>query len=183
MINGENIILRPLKIEDLEKTHQWRNDLELIKLTQGIRFPKTMEMDREWFQNALNDKSNKHIYFGIDEIESGKFIGIIQLNNIDYISGTAVLGFIIGDREKQGKGIGTEFSKLILDYSFNQLNIRKIISYVVEYNIISLNLFEKLGFIKEGTLRKQFYTDSEYKDVVIMALFKDDYLKCNGDLK
>lgn len=38
MINGENIILRPLKIEDLEKTHQWRNDLELIKLTQGIRF-------------------------------------------------------------------------------------------------------------------------------------------------
>ena len=139
-----------------------------------------MEMDREWFQNALNDKSNKHIYFGIDEIESGKFIGIIQLNNIDYISGTAVLGFIIGDREKQGKGIGTEFSKLILDYSFNQLNIRKIISYVVEYNIISLNLFEKLGFIKEGTLRKQFYTDNEYKDVVIMALFKDDYLNVMG---
>lgn len=57
MLTGEKIILRPLKIEDLEKTHEWRNNLELIKLTQGIRFPKTMEMDRDWFNQALNDKA------------------------------------------------------------------------------------------------------------------------------
>ena len=180
MLIGEKIILRPLKIEDLEKTNQWRNNFELIKLTQGIRFPKTMEMDREWFQNTLNDKSNKNIYFGIDELESGKFVGIIQLNNIDYISGTAIWGFVIGDREMQGKGFGIEFSKLILDYSFNQLNIRKIISYIVKYNITSLNLFNKIGFIKEGTLRKHFFIDGAYEDVIIMALFKEDYLKLNG---
>ena len=105
MLIGEKIILRPLKIEDLEKTHEWRNNLELIKLTQGIRFPKTMEMDRDWFNQALNDKSNRNIYFGIDEIETGEFIGIIQLNGIDYISGTANWGFMIGEINNQGKGI------------------------------------------------------------------------------
>lgn len=97
MLIGEKIILRPLKIEDLEKTHEWRNNLELIRLTQGIRFPKTLEMDRDWFNYALNDKSNQDIYFGIDEILTGEFLGIIQLNNIDYISRNANWGFMIGE--------------------------------------------------------------------------------------
>jgi len=64
-----------------------------------------MEMDIEWFHNVLNDKSNRSIYFGIDEIDTHKFIGIIHLNNIDYISGTAIWGFIIGDEKDRGKDI------------------------------------------------------------------------------
>ncbi len=177
MLIGEKIILRPLKIEDLEKTHEWRNNLELIKLTQGIRFPKTLEMDRDWFNNALNDKSNRNIYFGIDEIETGEFIGIIQLNNIDYISRNANWGFMIGETKNQSKGIGTEFSNLILNYTFNELNLIKITSYIVDNNKISNKLFRKLGFNEEGILRKHYFVDGEYKDIVIMSLFKDDYFK------
>lgn len=175
MLIGEKIILRPLKIEDLEKTHEWRNNLELIKLTQGIRFPKTMEMDRDWFNQALNDKSNRNIYFGIDEISSGDFVGIIQLNNIDYISGTANWGFMIGEATNQSKGRGTEFSKLILNYAFNHLNLRKITSYIVDNNVISIRLFRKFGFSEEGVLRKHYFVDGEYKDVLIMSLFRIDF--------
>ena len=178
MLIGKNIVLRPLRIEDLEKTHEWRNNMELIKLVQGIRFPKTLEMDKDWFDNVLNDKSNRNIYFGIDEIKTGDFIGIIQLNNIDYISGTAIWGFIIGDKGKQGKGYGKEFSNLILEYSFNVLNLRKIISYVVSFNINSCNLFNKiLGFNKEGVLKNQIFFDGEYHDVNILSLFKEDFIK------
>ena len=177
MLIGEKIILRPLKIEDLEKTHEWRNNLELIKLTQGIRFPKTLEMDRDWFNNALNDKSNRNIYFGIDEIETGEFIGIIQLNNIDYISRNANWGFMIGETKNQSKGIGTEFSNLILNYTFNELNLIKITSYIVDNNKISNKLFRKLGFIEEGVLKNHYFVNGEYKDIMIMSLFKDDYLK------
>lgn len=177
MLIGEKIILRPLKIEDLEKTHEWRNNLELIKLTQGIRFPKTMEMDRDWFIYALNDKSNRNIYFGIDEILTGEFLGIIQLNNIDYISRNANWGFMIGEIKNQSKGIGTEFSNLILDYIFNELNLIKITSYIVDNNVISIRLFRKLGFNEEGVLRKHYFVDGEYNDVLIMSLFKEDFLK------
>jgi len=40
MLVGEKIILRPLRIEDLEKTHQWRNNLELIKTHSRCSFSK-----------------------------------------------------------------------------------------------------------------------------------------------
>jgi RimJ/RimL family protein N-acetyltransferase len=178
MLVGKNIILRPLKIEDLEKTHQWRNNLELIKLTQGIRYPKTLEMDRDWFQNALNDKSNRNIYFGIDEIESNEFVGIIQLNNIDYVSGTAIWGFIIGDKDKQGKGYSVEAPNLLFNYAFNVLNLRKITGYPIEFNKATFRMHQKIGhFMQEGTLKKHVFFDGEYYDVIIMSLFKEDYNK------
>lgn len=176
MLKGENLIIRPLKIEDLNRTHEWRNNLNLIKLTQGIRFPKTMEMDKQWFENALNDTSNRNIYFGIDEIESSDFIGLMQLNNIDYISGTAIWGAIIGDKTKQRKGYGKEFSKLFLDYAFNCLNLRKITTYVVSYNMNAEKLFDSIvGFKEEGLLKEQFYFDGTYHDVIVFSLFRDDW--------
>lgn len=176
MLIGEKIILRPLKIEDLEKTHQWRNNIELIKLTQGVRFPKTLEMDKDWFFQALNDKSNRNIYFGVEEKETKEFVGLIQLVNIDFISGTAIWGYIIGDKENQGKGYSVEAPKLLFNYAFDILNLRKIFGYPVKYNDATLRMHEKIGaFKQEGELKKHFYFDGEYHDVLILSLFKEDF--------
>ncbi len=178
MLIGKNIILRPLKMGDIEKTHEWRNNLEFIKLTQGVRFPKTLEIDKEWFDNALNDKSNRNIYFGIDEIESNDFIGIIQLNNIDYISGTAIWGFIIGEKSKQGKGYSVEAPTLMFDYAFNYLNLRKIFGYPIAFNISTIRMHEKIGnFKEEGRLMQHVFYNGEYHDIIILSLFKEDFLK------
>jgi RimJ/RimL family protein N-acetyltransferase len=177
MLIGEKVILRPLKLEDLEKTHEWRNNLELIKLTQGIRFPKTLEMDREWFNHALNDKSNRNIYFGIDEIETGVFVGIIQLNNIDYISGTANWGFIIGDIKNRGKGFSKEAPSLLFDYAFNNLNLRKITGYRISFNKHAFFMHISIGgFVEEGVLKKHVFYEGAYHDVIVLSLFKENFL-------
>lgn len=176
MLIGKNIVLRPLKMDDLPKTFEWRNNLELIKLTQGIRFPKTIEMEKDWFNQILNDKSNKNIYFGIDEIKTGEFIGIIQLNNIDYISGTAIWGFIIGDSKNQGKGYSIEAPRLLFNYAFKVLNLRKIFGYPIEFNEATFKMHQKLGkFIEEGRLKKHVYFDGKYHDVIILSLFREDF--------
>jgi len=177
MLKGNNIILRPLKIEDLQKTIQWRNDLELIKLTQGIRFPKTLEIEEAWFKRATTDISNKNIYFGIDEISTNDFIGIIQLNNIDYISGTAIWGFIIGDKDKQGKGYSVEAPRLMFKYAFSVLNLRKIYGYPICLNKATFRMHEKIGgFIEEGRLKRHVYYDGEYHDVLILSLFRENFI-------
>lgn len=178
MLKGKTIILRPLKIGDLEKTHEWRNNLELLKLTQGIRFPKTLEMDKEWFDNALNDKSNRNIYFGIDSIETNEFVGIIHLNNIDYISGTASWGFIIGDKDKRGRGISNEAPRLLLNYAFNVLNLRKIFGYIISYNKAAFFMHLAIGEFKlEGTLKQHIFYDGIYHDLLLLSIFREDFFK------
>lgn len=175
MLEGEKIRLRPLKIQDLEKTMEWRNNIELIKLTQGVRFPKTLEMDKEWFDHALNDKSNRNIYFGIDERETNNFVGIIQLNSIDYISGIAEFGIVIGDLNIQGKGYGKEAMNILFDYSFNVLNLRKISLKVIVINERAILLYKNSGFLEEGRLKEHVYFDNEYHDVIVMALFREKF--------
>ncbi len=177
MLKGDKVILRPLKFADIEKISEWRNDLETIQLAQYPRFPKTIEMDKEWFDMLLADRSNKNIYFGIDEIESKMFIGISQLNNIDYVSGTAIWGLVIGSKEKRGMGLGIESLKLLIDYAFGVLNLRKLFGYPLEKNVSTMGLHKKLNVIKEeGRLKQHYYFDGEYHDVLILSLFKEDYL-------
>ena len=149
MLIGNKVILRPLKIEDLPKVNQWRNDLELIKLTQGIRFPKTKE--------------------------SGEFIGMISLNNIDYISGTATWGFIIGDINYRGKGYSKEITNLFFDYAFNMLNLRKLWGYMIEGNEGAKKMHERLGSIYEGVLKKHIFYDGKFNDVYIVSIFHDSF--------
>lgn len=176
MLIGKNLVLRPLKMSDMEKTYNWRNNIELIKLTQGIRLPKTFEVEKNWFEAVLADKTNKNIYFGIDELSTSEFIGIIQLNNIDYFSGTATWGLIIGEAAKQGKGYGVQAPNLLFQYAFNVLNLRKIFGYAITCNKATLRMHEKIGgFVEEGRLKRHVFFDGEYHDVLILSLFKENF--------
>lgn len=170
--------MRPLALEDWKMTQRWRNDLEIIELAQLVHFPKTKEMEIEWFNQVLHDKSNRNIIFGIDEIETGKFIGIIQLINIDYISGTGVWGFIIGDTNDRGKGYGLEVPLLFFDYVFNFINIRKVTGYPIASNRATLRMHDKIGgFIEEGCLKRHVYYNDKYHNVKVLSLFKEDFNK------
>jgi RimJ/RimL family protein N-acetyltransferase len=176
MLIGKSIILRPLKRTDINKTLVWRNDIEMIRQAQLVRFPKTEDMEQNWYDLALTDISNRNIYFGIDEIESGEFVGIIQITEIDWISGTGVWGFIIGEKENRGKGYSKEAPVLLFDYAFNFLNLRKIYGYPVDFNKATLKMHEKIGnFKEEGCLKDHVFYDGKYHDVLILSIFKEDF--------
>lgn len=178
MLNGEKVILRPLRMEDLPKINTWRNDLDLIRLTQGIRFPKTVEMDAEWLDQVLHDKSNRSIFWGIDVRETGEFIGMVSLSNIGYISGTCEFGWMIGNIKHRGLGYGSEAEKLVNDYAFFVLNLRKITRRILTNNTVSVHILSSRGCaVEEGCLKRHVYFDGQYHDVVILSLFREDY--CN----
>lgn len=174
MLKGDNIILRPLKISDIEIANKWRNDFDLIKLTLGIRFPKTFVMDQNWFNAALVDTSNRNIYFGVEENHSSELIGIIQLNQIDYISQVCDFGIVIGNNEAIGKGYGKEAMYLLFNYGFEQLHLRKICLKVVDFNTRAIELYKKVGFVEEGCLKNHVYYDGKYHNVYQMALFNNE---------
>lgn len=173
MLIGERVLLRALKITDVVLLNKWRNNLELIKLTQGVRFPKTLEMDEGWFISQSNDKSNKNVIFGIEEISSNSFIGLIQITNIDWISRIGEFGVSIGENNKAGLGYGTEAMELFFSYIFQELNLRKISLRVASFNENAIKSYRKLGFVEEGTLKEHSFFGDKYNDIILMALFKD----------
>jgi UDP-4-amino-4,6-dideoxy-N-acetyl-beta-L-altrosamine N-acetyltransferase len=172
IIKGKNIILRPFKQEDAKKTLAWRCDPETRFLAMLHPYPVTEEMEQEWLQNILRNTSNKNVAFAIEIVADHKLIGYFQLRDIQWIHRRAWLGIIIGDKENRGKGLGEEAMNLGLDYAFNALNLQKICLEVLDVNKSAVKLYEKLGFEKEGLLKKHFYSNGKYSDVLIMSLIK-----------
>jgi RimJ/RimL family protein N-acetyltransferase len=176
MLYSENLKFRALQTEDLKHLNEWRNNLQNKILAQGYRLPVTLIQDDEWIRKKMSNFHGDELFFIVEKINGKVPIGIIQLINIDYISGTATWGFIIGDKSNRGKGLSVEAAHLLFDYAFNILNLRKLTGYTLDYNQVTFKMLDKIGIVyKEGHLKKHYYLNGEYYDVIITSVFRDDY--------
>lgn len=172
---GEKSRLRPRKKEDMPTLLKWDNDPYLIENTGGSRFPVTEVMKEKSYEDSLSDDSTTRVVFAIEDKKDDTLAGLIHLNRIDWFSGTSYFAITIGDREKRGKGIGTDAMHIFFRYAFEYLNLRKIYLEVLDFNLSAREAYEKFGFLKEGTLSQHVYLANQYYDLHIMSLLKDDY--------
>jgi putative acetyltransferase len=69
----------------------------------------------------------------------------------------------------QGRGIGAALLATLVDMADNWLDIRRLDLTVYIDNERAIALYERLGFVREGTLRADSYRDGRYVDVLVMA--------------
>lgn len=172
MLQGEKVLLRAVRREDLPLLLQYNNDLE-VELAGGGDPPMPQPLPRleadyeqQWSQGGRDDAS-----FVIEA--EGKCIGQCVLFNFDSTSQTAELGISIGDKAYWGRGFGREAVNLIVDYGFRYRNLRKVWLKVLGRNERAIRAYEACGFVEEGRQRAQVWTDGAYDDLVLMGLLRD----------
>ena len=106
-----------------------------------------------------------------------KPIGFCEFDDIFWSYRIAHIGYLIGEVEYWGKGIGTELVKLLLEYGFKELNLHKVVVDVVVPNVSSIRCLEKNGFKLEGTLQKEMYIDGKYYDMLKYGLLREEWIK------
>lgn len=169
MMRREKTRLYPIDKENLPLIVLWRNDDEILGNLFSF-LPLNNEKEEIWYEDYIRDSERQ--YFMIQEKGSIKTIGIIGLDNIDYKNGRALLTIIIGDKHYQNQGYGTDALLSIIKFAFEEMNLRKITAEVFADNNAALRLYRKCGFILEGCLSKEIYKHGQYKDVLILSLFK-----------
>ncbi|HPI67040.1 MAG TPA: GNAT family protein [bacterium] len=173
-IQGHKTILRPpCKETDLDFCYFWLNDPEVTRFLTFF-LPQSKTEESQWFDALSNKKDN--IVLAIETIDDRKFIGIMGLHRIDWCNRIATTGAFIGDRNYWGQGYGTDAKMFLLAYAFNQLNLHKICSQVIEYNERSLNYSLHCGYQHEGRLRQQVFKHGRYWDLILLGLFKKEWL-------
>ncbi len=139
------------------------DESDLPKLTAMNADPVVMEffedvMDAEqstaFFERMKKEYQNSgYCYFPVEEIETGDFIGIIGLS-LKTFKSEFTPNVDIGWRLVQkhwNKGYATEGAKRCLQYGFEEIGIKKIISLTPIINLNSIKVMEKIGLIKAGT--------------------------------
>lgn len=172
---GKKIRLRPVRKSDSLKSLSWRNDPDVRENALGYRFPVTDVMEDKWYDSILDDQSRTRVFFAIESLEDSTLIGLIQLNQIDWISRRCFFGIVIGEKSYQGRGMGLDSMKVLFNYAFDCLNIRKICLEVSGNNKHALNLYHKFGFVDEGRLKEHLYLEGNYHDMVLMRIFDFEF--------
>jgi len=171
-LKGKKVNLRPRdKQTDLEKVVYWINNQEVIQFLHN-RFPLTRKDEEEW----LDKKQENAITLAI-ETKKGLYIGNIGIHQIDYLNGTAEIGIMIGDKKYWGKGFGFDAEMILLNYGFNTLNLRKIMHRAELRNEKSVGLAKKCGGVKEGLMKKHIFKAGQYRDMILLAIFKPRFQK------
>lgn len=174
MSESTRVILRPVMAEDTDLLVTWRNN-PLILDTVFEPKPVTREQHLAWY-NSLQS-TDKRIEFIIQLATTRKPIGRIGLTDIDYRNQKAEYSISLGDFSEWGKGYGEEASHLILNFGFRQLNLHKIYLKVFATNQRAVQLYYKLGFELEGTLRDEIYKNGCFQDLLYMSIYRKNYLK------
>ena len=172
MIKGNKILLRSLEMDDLGSLIKIHNNQEIKKSAMYHPFPVSSFLDQKWLEKRLCDMSNKSVYFAIEEKKTSNFIGFVSLTNINWINRNCDFGIII-NTESQGKGFGKEVTGMILNYAFETLNLHKVCLQVIETNDRAIKLYENLGFVKEGELVEQYFTDNRYYNAILMGIIRN----------
>jgi ribosomal-protein-alanine N-acetyltransferase len=171
MIYGERIRLWALERHDLLKNYQWANMRVLIRLAGMTPYPKSANDLERWYESSQANGNEK--IFSIKTHE-GEYLGNIELRDIDWWSGKAELGIVIGEAESMQQGIGREAVNLLCQFAFEQMRLERISARVLEFNIRAQKTFEACGFVREGRERKSHFSDGVHHDVCLFSRLKSD---------
>ncbi len=171
---GELVRLAPISRENLPAFTRWFRDYEVQRfLAPGVLVPITDEAEEEWYEQASRPGESYH--FSIRTLADDELIGNCGLIGIDHKNGGASLGLYIGEKEQWDKGFGTDATRLILRFAFNELNLHRVQLQVYEYNPRAVRVYEKVGFVHEGVRRQALFREGQYHDVRLMAILRDEW--------
>jgi len=173
MLAGEKVRLRALELEDLDHCLKWLNDWNVVRNLSAVWYPISREAQRAWMEHHTQDDDPAEKTFVIESL-SGQYLGNCGLELIDYRNSKARVGIVIGMQEYWDKGLGREALKLLALYAFDFLNLRKLYLDVYGFNQRALKCYLEVGFVQEGTFRKEFFRDGEYHDILCLGMFKEE---------
>lgn len=140
---GTQVALAVMIEEDQSSFHQWQQNQELRKLIDDARIP-TSEDQQKWFARS---KEPDRKMFSLITLPEEQLIG--HGGFVDIVKEAAQFRITIGDPDAWGKGYGTEATRLILRYGFEQLGFEKIWLRVRKNNDRAVRSYQKVGFQEE----------------------------------
>ena len=127
----------------------------------------SLDKRRNWLSNLTPDD-----HMLVAEV-GGKVVGNIELSRRKgRLAHVGHLGMAVHD-DYQDMGIGTALMAAALDLADNWLNLKRVELAVYTDNDRAVHLYEKFGFVIEGTLRALAFREGEYVDAYQMARLRE----------
>jgi len=177
---GNKIYMRAFESGDEKMLAQTENH-PALRETLYYALPTSPELQAERWLKKSKDQHN--VVFVICSKKTDELLGITSLERIDWIGRMATFYIAIASEKDWSKGFGSEVTRLMTDYAFNTLNLKRIQLHVSVDNERAVKVYKSAGFKIEGTLRQAMYHNGYYSDFYVMAVLRDDLVKVKRESK
>jgi len=177
MIYGEKVRLRAIERSDLPNFVRWFNDPEVRRYLLMF-IPISSAQEEKWFEDLLQRMQRREtLAFAVDARIEDEWahIGNIGLHRIDWKNRCAYLGIALGERAYWHQGCGTDATRTILRFAFDELNLHWVELEVIDENMRARRCYEKAGFRYEGIRRKAIFLEGGYRASHLMGILQEKF--------
>jgi len=166
--NGKTVILRDALVSDASCIIDYVKQA-LVESKNLMREPEEWTMtigDEEVFlRNAANSENELMVVCldGDKIISTAGFHG----KNLVRVKHRVSLGISIL-KDYQGLGLGSIIMEELIRKALAMKKTKMDLEVRVD-NIVAINLYKKLGFIEEGIIKRGFFVDNKYVDLLVMG--------------
>ena len=175
VVVGEKVALGPLRRDLAPSYARWMNQLEVRRGLDhlGVATPQSQE---KWVEENIEKGAKREpevVEFTVYDRGDSTPVGTAGLLDIAHANGTAEFALVIGER--RGQGLGTEATRLVLDFAFHVLQLRNVLLETLAWNVAGLTAYERAGFRRVGVRRGAVMSRGRPTDVVIMDAIPEDF--------
>ncbi len=163
--------LRIMEKDDLGLLVNWSNNPDFMGEFWDY-FP--LQRSRLEIEGVIESNLFEAEYFLIEK-KDGTIIGYVNHFSMLHPLGKLLeIGYVIAPNER-GKGYCTEAVRLILDYLFLSRSAQRIQASTHIDNKASQRVLEKVGFQREGVMRKALFNKGSWKDGVLYSILREEW--------
>jgi RimJ/RimL family protein N-acetyltransferase len=179
-LSGTLVTLVPAGADHVDRIYPLLADPETSRPTGSVHTSAASEQDlMRWSRQEIREiyirwsTADDRIVWVIIENATGAVVGEVVLNdlNTDNLS----CGFRIWIVGAQGRGLGTEATRLAVRHAFERQGLHRVELQVYAFNPRARHVYQKVGFRLEGTLRDALRFDDGWIDAHLMAMLSTDW--------
>jgi len=168
LLEGKTVDLKVVEKDEIGQMTEWLNRPEFLGEYNPMFQATKAEMEK------LLELPNEPKFFFIMK-KDGTRVGFIQhFYVLQGLSKQLEIGYSLIPSER-GKGYCSEAVNLLVDYLFLSKDVVRIQAMTDTNNMASQKVLEKVGFRKEGTLRKNSFMRGEWRDDFIYSILREEW--------
>lgn len=172
-LRGDGVELRRHEPANYDLYAAWYGDAEIWHLTSWTASPLGRSAVRRLFEER--ELSTTDDSFAIHVEGADAPVGVISLMSISVANRSAELSVIVGEPEYRHHGYGAGAIDRIVRYGFEELDLNRVGLSVFAFNEAAISTYEKVGFTREGRLRRAVRRPDGFHDAILMSVLRDEW--------
>jgi aminoglycoside 6'-N-acetyltransferase len=175
LLQGEQVYLRPMQLEDLAEMETHANDITYQTEYNFFALQSFHSRERKFQEEGM--LSAQHGTLMIVARVTDLTVGDVSYRQVGYGPGPMNIAYQIGillDPVQRGKGYGVEAQRLIAEYLFAVYPIMRVEASTDLTNLAEQRALEKAGFIREGALRKSQWRNGDWHDMLMYSKLRGE---------